>query len=122
MGALVCAVVALTGFDPFQLLRPCAVNALTGFYCPGCGGTRAVHALLSGHIFRSFACHPIVPMAAVLAGWFMVSQTIERISAGRIRIGMHMRDVYLWGALGVIIANFLVKNLALLIWGVDLLA
>ena len=122
LGTLACAIAALTGFDPLRLLRPCALHVLTGGYCPGCGGTRAVRALLAGNLIRSFICHPIVPIAAVLAGWFMVSQTVERISAGRLKIGMHVRDVYLWGALGVIVVNFLIKNIALFIWSVDLLA
>lgn len=121
-GALGCVIVFMTNFDPFRLLRPCMLHALTGYYCPGCGGTRAVRALLAGHLIRSFICHPIVPLTGALAGWFMVSQTIEHISKGRLRIGMHVRDIHLWGVLGIIVVNFLVKNLALLIWGVDLLA
>lgn len=32
----------------------CVLHNLTGYYCPGCGGTRAIHALLHGHIVRSF--------------------------------------------------------------------
>ncbi|MBQ2106068.1 MAG: DUF2752 domain-containing protein, partial [Lachnospiraceae bacterium] len=27
---------------------PCVVQELTGLYCPGCGGTRALKALLKG--------------------------------------------------------------------------
>ena len=31
----------------------CMVYRLFGFYCPGCGGTRAVSALLAGHPLSS---------------------------------------------------------------------
>lgn len=122
LGVLVWVIAGMTGFNPFWLLRPCMFHRLTGYYCPGCGGTRAVRALLAGHLLRSFICHPIVLLAGVSAGWFMVSQTIEYISRGRFRIGMHVREIHFWGVLGIILVNFLVKNLALLIWGVDLLA
>ncbi len=43
----------------------CVLHNLTGYYCPGCGGTRAIHALLHGHIVRSFFYHPIVVYTAV---------------------------------------------------------
>lgn len=60
----------------------CVLHNLTGYYCPGCGGTRAIHALLHGHIVRSFFYHPIVVYTAVFFGWFMLSQTIEKHPAG----------------------------------------
>ncbi len=38
------------GFLPnFQ----CVFNRATGLYCPGCGGQRAFHALLHGHILTA---------------------------------------------------------------------
>lgn len=124
LGALMLlgAFLRVTGWSLLQLLRPCALHALTGLYCPGCGGTRAVRALLAGDFGASFAYHPFVLFAAVLGGWFMVSQTIERISRGHIRIAMHMREIYLWAALGIVIVNCLIKNIALLVFHVDLLA
>lgn len=48
----------------------------------------------------------------------MISQTIEQISRGKINIGMHYRDLYLWIALVIAIVNCLVKNLILATTGV----
>lgn len=112
----------LLDFNPLRLLGPCMLHLLTGYYCPGCGGTRAVFSLLEAKPLQSFAYHPIVLYTAVIGGWFMISQTIERISGGRIRIGMHFREIYLWIALGLIAVNFLLKNMALMFWDVDLMA
>lgn len=99
----------------------CVLHNLTGYYCPGCGGTRAIHALLHGHIVRSFFYHPIVVYTAVFFGWFMLSQTIEKASRGRFAIGMHYRDIYLWIALAIVLLNWLVKNLVLAVFGIALL-
>lgn len=110
-----------TGIHLLHLLRPCMFHLLTGYYCPGCGGTRAVRFLLQGRILSSFWYHPIVLYVVVIGGWFMLSQTIERMSRGRIRIGMHFREIYMWVALGIIIVNFVIKNLALIICNIDLL-
>lgn len=106
----------------FQNTIPCVFHSLFGLYCPGCGGTRAVLLLLHGHLLHSFICHPLVPYAAIICGWFLLSQTIERISGHRIKIGMHYRDIYLWIALAIVIINFIVKNALLLIWHIDVLS
>lgn len=105
----------LTGIHFLSYYPPCAFRLITGFYCPGCGGTRAVKALLAGDFLSSLRLHPFVPYTALLGTWFMVSQTIERISRGRIKIGMHFRMVYLWIALAVILINWIVQNLLLLV-------
>jgi hypothetical protein len=106
----------------FKAAAPCLFHAATGYYCPGCGGTRAISALFSGHPLRSFRYHPVVLYVALVGGYFMISQTIERLSRHRLAIGMHFRAVYLWGTLFLIVGNVLVKNALLFLWGVDLLA
>lgn len=46
---------------------PCLFHLMTGLYCPGCGGTRAVRALFRGDLAMSFQYHPLVLyMAAVI--------------------------------------------------------
>ncbi len=107
---------------PFsKLLLPCMVQSTLGIYCPGCGGTRAVAALIHGDFLGSFACHPLVPYTAVIGGWFLFSQTVARISKRRLDIGMRYKDGYVWAALGIVIVNFILKNLLLIVWKVDLL-
>ena len=51
---------------------PCLFQLMTGLYCPGCGGTRAVKALLAGHPVLSFLYHPLVLCTAVTAAVFAV--------------------------------------------------
>lgn len=111
----------ITGFHVLGLLPPCAVHTLTGYYCPGCGGTRAVASLLQGGLLRSFCYHPLVLYTVAVGGWFMISQTTERLTRGQIRIGLRFREIYIWIALGIILINFVVKNGALIFWNVDLL-
>ncbi|MCI7131779.1 MAG: DUF2752 domain-containing protein [Lachnospiraceae bacterium] len=100
---------------------PCLLRTLTGYYCPGCGGTRAVWALLHLQLWRSFCYHPMVPYGAALYAWFMLSHTIEKISHHRLRIGMKWNPLWLWIALVILLLNVLVKDGALLLFHVDLL-
>lgn len=37
-----------------RIAIPCIFNKVTGLYCPGCGITRAIRALLKGNIAESF--------------------------------------------------------------------
>ena len=43
-----------TGFFPICLFR-----FLTGFTCPGCGSTRALHQILHGHFLAAFMLNPL---------------------------------------------------------------
>ena len=91
-------------------LPPCLFHLISGYYCPGCGGTRAVRALLHGQFAKAFFFHPFVPYAAAVYFCFMVTQTIQRASHGKYRIGMQYHNSLVWSAVGLIIGNFIVKN------------
>lgn len=103
------------------LVGPCPLLTLTGFYCPGCGGSRAVYYLLHGKLLKSLICHPIVLYGLAVGLPFMVTQTLALITKGRIR-GMRFRPGYLYAAAVIIIANFVLKNVLKLIFHIDLLA
>ena len=107
--------------DIINYTLPCTLYTWTGFYCPGCGGTRSIAALLQGDILESFHLHPFVPYTVFVGGWFMISQTIERISKGKIKVALHFRMIYMWIAVALILTNFLWKNYVLLKTNVPLL-
>lgn len=58
---------------------PCAFHSLTGLYCPGCGGTRAVRELLYGDLRMSFQYHPLVLYGAAVVLLELVSWGASRI-------------------------------------------
>ena len=41
----------------------CSFRALTGFECPGCGTSRALHSLAHGHLIEAFGYNPILFLA-----------------------------------------------------------
>ena len=67
---------------------PCAFHSLTGLYCPGCGGTRAVRKLLYGDLRMSFQYHPLVLYGAVVVLLELVSWGASRVFH---RPGLHIR-------------------------------
>jgi hypothetical protein len=50
------------GGGPFL---PCLFHAFTGLYCPGCGLTRALHALVHGDLARMVAMNALLPLLLV---------------------------------------------------------
>lgn len=99
-------------------MKPCNIYSLTGFLCPGCGGSRSVAALVHGRFLVCAANFPLVAYSVIMYLWFMVSQTIQRASQNRIRIGLRWRHSYLWIALGILIAHFVFKNVFYIVTGI----
>lgn len=103
----------------FGLKFPCVFHAVTGLYCPGCGGTRAVRTLLRGDILKSFQYHPLVPYALFAVLFSLITRWAGR---GKAAAGYGKQEgiLVVIGA-GIIIINWIVKNCLLVFWGLDLL-
>lgn len=99
---------------------PCFFRVITGYYCPGCGGTRAVKALFSGNIMGSLIYHPVVLYGVVIYVIFMVTQTFGRIKQGKIK-PLQYRHIYVVLAVVLTIVNFLIKNGILFFWNIRLI-
>lgn len=110
----------------FQYILPyfstigCSFYRVTGLYCPGCGGTRALTALLHGNLLQAIRYHVLVPYAAVLYIAFMGSHFLARITGFRYFKGMRFRTWYLYGALVVLILNWIGQNLLKAVWNITL--
>jgi len=121
---LVLLIITIIGYFIYQWLlkdkitvHPCLVSLFLGFYCPGCGGTRAVNALLHGKLLQSLWYHPVVPYSAVILTGFMGSHALNRMGVKRIK-GWKFHDWYLYAALGIIAVNFVVKNILRIGFGI----
>lgn len=102
-----------------MFIFPCFFHEMTGLYCPGCGGTRAVRALLNGNIVKSFLYNPIVMYFAVFYVWFMVSHTLCHFTGGRVK-GLKYRHSYLIFAFVILMINCVIRNILLVKYGIRL--
>lgn len=94
---------------PTWFRMPCLFQMMTGLYCPGCGGTRAVRALLSGHPVLSFLYHPVVPYMASVAVWAAASWILY-FATGNRRFRPELDDRIAYAAAGIVILNFIIKT------------
>ncbi len=98
----------------------CIFQRALHVYCPGCGGTRAVRALLSGSLIKAFCYHPGAVAGAILYLVFFLSQTLTRVSRGHVK-AIRFRVGYLYGVIILIIGNFIIRNILLLSFGIETL-
>jgi hypothetical protein len=74
--AVVLGIWLLRTFDPNAATSPfpeCMFHAFTGWYCVGCGMTRALHALVHGDITLAFSMNPLamslLSLLPMLGAW-----------------------------------------------------
>lgn len=100
---------------------PCLFHLATGYYCPGCGGTRAIMTLLHGQFLRSFLYHPAVLYAAVLFLRVLVVSSLELIRGGPFSWSGKLKKYDVFWLLFLTMAHFLILNALKAFFDLDLL-
>ena len=98
---------------------PCVWITYLGVYCPGCGGTRAVEALMQGEFLQSFLYHPVVLYTAGMMGGYVSSHALNIFTGGRVK-ALLFHGWYLYLMLAIIIVQWLVKNVLKLVFLIEL--
>ena len=87
----------------------CEFHRLTGLNCPGCGGTRALYALLHGHWAVALRDNALLVgglvFLAVRGGWFAVRKFCGRAS------GEFIPARFLWLLLVTMVVFTVLRNL-----------
>src|SRR5450631_1503000 len=86
----------------------CPFLAITGWYCPGCGSLRAIHALAHGDLMTALARNPF---AVVALGYLVLSWVLwlDRTARGRPRRWLAPPWV-LYGVLAAILMFWVLRN------------
>lgn len=97
----------------------CPFHDFVHLYCPGCGGTRAMIAIFQGRWIHSLLCNPVslYLFLGFVAMDIRAALRIYRNQDRPVRVPMG----YLWGLLGLSLANFMVRNVLLVVFGIDYL-
>jgi hypothetical protein len=98
-------------FDPAKGIGypSCPFRMLTGWQCPGCGTTRALHQLLHGHPVNAFELNPLLIVALPLLAFALFTYTRSAISNKNIASGIFPAK-YSWVIFGVIITFWIFRN------------
>lgn len=100
-------------------LTPCWFYTRWHLYCPGCGGTRAVEAMVHLRFLTALYYHPAVPFTALSVLGYLASQTLWRLR-GKKGFVLHYSDRWLWSLFGLLALHCLVRNLLWFGFGIPL--
>lgn len=100
-----------------RLIGECVFLNTFGFYCPGCGGSRSLNALLSFNFYKSFIYYPPILITSLI----LIYVDIKLIySAFKLRDKAYINpSVFLIIPIAIIL-NFVIRNI-LLFSGIDIL-
>ena len=93
-------------------LPPCGFKEVTGYHCPGCGGTRAFYFLLHGKIKASFYHNPILILGSIVATFAIAALLIMRRKGIRtISMTAIQGALFAFAIIGSILLFGIVRNL-----------
>ena len=110
VGAIAVGAVLLR-FNPNAAGNPlpaCPFHAVTGLYCPGCGSTRALHALVHGDVATALAMNPLLVISLPLLAWMALDAAGLRLP-GATRMRTVIGNPKLW--LVALCSYWLARNL-----------
>jgi hypothetical protein len=115
--SLAMAATALVGavglylIDPAQHeLYPCLFHATTGLQCPGCGGLRATHQLLHGHLAAAWTLNPLAVLLVPVYGLLACHIALGLIRGHGLRCATP-RPALIWLGFGGLVAFGILRNL-----------
>ncbi len=114
-GVLVVAALVAAGLyvvDPARhaVYPACPLYVTTGLECPGCGGLRATHQLLHGHLAAAWALNPLAVLFVPLSAWFLVDAALT-LGRGRGLPKVAPRAAVVWLGLAVLVLFGILRNL-----------
>lgn len=87
----------------------CPLYAVTGLYCPGCGGLRAVNDVTNGDFLAAFASNALVYPAGAILVWLWLGWLGRRVGFS---VPAIPQNKYLWITVGVLVLVWsLARNL-----------
>jgi hypothetical protein len=102
--------VALAIVDPTHGPTLCPFKLVTGLDCPGCGGTRAAHQLLTGHLGAAVDLNVLAVLAMPFLLWGAFVSLTAMLGGPRWR-AVSLSPTWTRVALVVVVAFWVLRNL-----------
>ena len=90
------------------LVPKCPFKLLTGWDCPSCGGQRALHAALHGHIGEAIALNPFFLIGIPVLIYVIIVHISIHGSRRRVRTELTLREIRLLKVRRVVVIVYIV--------------
>jgi hypothetical protein len=98
-------------FEPGKtgIFPSCLFRFLTGYQCPGCGSTRAMHQLLHGHVVAAFELNPFFLLAIPFLLYALIRYSVVVMHGG---VPHHNRvhPAYIYALFVVVVSFWIFRN------------
>jgi hypothetical protein len=112
LGGLAAATVALHVRDPHvsHSWGLCPLYALTGIYCPGCGGLRGVNDLTDGHIGAAVSSNLLMVLAIPFVVFLLARWTWASWQGRHVSVVPNLPRSVRWGLGALVVVFWVVRN------------
>ena len=94
---------------------PCYIYYATGYYCPGCGGTRSVDAFLHFDFLASLIYHPVPIISFIIYLRSLISLVLYLFHGNKEKIKeININDIMILDF--IILACFIARNVLVLMF------
>ncbi len=93
----------------------CFLKLTTGLDCPGCGGLRATHQLLHGHLAEAFALNPLFVIALPIGALVALLKLAEK-HTGRKRLRLFSTTGTIWICAVAVVLFSVLRNVPWRAW------
>ena len=107
------ALAVLYRYNPLKVdfYPRCPLYLLTGIYCPGCGGLRATHALLHGHLFTALGFNAFWVLAVPVLLYAVAAQAGQRLYGRAVLPAVRLSPRHAQALLWAMVAFTVLRNL-----------
>ena len=98
----------------------CNLVEMAHLYCPGCGGTRAVYALLRLDILSTIRYNVAVPFGVFVYAYYDIGAIVALVRKNS-EYWKNQKFILIYIFIGVLLLNFILRNILVWCFGVDLI-
>lgn len=92
---------------------PCPVRQFTGFYCAGCGASRALRSLLHLQFYQAFRYNPALALLLPFIGVYIAARMFDYVKTGGNHIDRRLSFRLVWWVAVLLVVYSVVRNIPL---------